>query len=226
MELQFKSGYPNEREQVVIQYRLKESKDTDPPFEIGSAYFYKGRWWTNFHNPYEFSEHYDVLAWSEYGWKEGGEPIYAPRHNGDPQLSYPFEFDTLLLTDGVLDTLGFSDYWAGAGDYGHRSLDMGGEVGDKRKEGEYPTYKIWVIDEIDDPEAGYGYSPPRYCSKHICTKDWQTITFLHEMYEDILSRRTPEEFQAFVELTKKDGVNMWPYLEAWEEFKEKNNSPA
>lgn len=141
------------------------------------------------------------------------------------KVSYPFEFKELLLTDKVLDVLGFSEYWAGSGDFGDRRLDLGGKVGDERltSKKEYPSYFIMVTDEIDDPEAGYGYSEPEYCSEHYSANHFDSrIYFLHEMYEDILKRRTPEEVEKFVEITKGKNVNMYPYIKSWIEFKERS----
>ncbi len=143
------------------------------------------------------------------------------------KVSYPFEFKALLLTDKVLDVLGFSEYWAGAGDFGDRRLDLGGKVGDERltSKEEYPSYLVMVSDETDDPEAGYGYGEPEYCSSHYSENHFDGIIyFLHEMYEDILKRRPPEEVEKFVEITKQNGVNMFPYIKSWIEFKERSMS--
>jgi hypothetical protein len=139
-------------------------------------------------------------------------------------MEYPFKFKELLLTDKVLDVLGFSKYWNGCGDFGDRRLDLGGVVEDKRltSKNEYPKYFIQEVDEIDDPESGYGYGEPEYSSRHFCTKGFEKrIYFLHEMYEDILQRRTPEEVEKFIEITKKEGVNMFPYIESWIKYKER-----
>ncbi len=141
------------------------------------------------------------------------------------KITYPFEFKELLLTDKVLDVLGFSEYHDGTGDYGDRRLNLGGVIGDERltSKKEYPFYIIHEIDENEDPASGYGYGKPEYCSQHFANKDFSSIYFLHEMYEDIINRRTHEEVEKFIELIKKEGINMFPYIESWVVFKIKNS---
>lgn len=138
-------------------------------------------------------------------------------------MNYPFEFKELLLTDKVLDTLGFTEYWGDCGESGTRTLNLGGKVGDERltSKNEYPVYHIHEMDETEDPEAGYGFGKPEYSPCHYVTKDWHTMYFLHEMWEDIVSRRTSEEIQKFIEITMKPGVNMYPFIESY--IKYKNN---
>lgn len=138
-------------------------------------------------------------------------------------MKYPFEFREMKLTNKALDMLGFSEYWGGCGDFGDRRLDLGGKVGDERlkEKDQYPSYLIYVIDEQEQDEgSGQGYGEPEFVPEHFCTKSFQgDMYFLHDMYEDILANRTPEEVAAFVELTKKKGVNMWPFLRSYLEFK-------
>ena len=126
-------------------------------------------------------------------------------------MEYPFKFKSLLLTDGVLDALGFSEYWAGCGDFGTRSLSLGNP--------ENKWYMIYDIDETEDDTGGYGTGAPEYCEKHFCTEDFNSIYFLHEMYEDIVSRRSEDEILSFVEILKKKGVNMYPHLQSYLEYK-------
>ena len=133
-------------------------------------------------------------------------------------MKYPFEFKELLITDKVLDVLGFTEYSDGAGDFGDRRLDLRNKENPKKK------YIIYEIDEIEDPEAGYGYGEPEYCSQHFCTKDFkENIYFLHEMYEDILEHYTPEEVETFIQITKRRGVNMFPYIKQYLNYKNNNN---
>lgn len=115
-------------------------------------------------------------------------------------MTYPFEFNELLLTNRVLDVLGFSEYWAGSGGFGTRSFN---------------GYRVHQIDENEDPEGGYGLGEPQYCSEHFCTNDFHPIYFLHEMYEDMVARCSPEFVKDFIEFTKKKGVNMYPYIESY-----------
>lgn len=141
------------------------------------------------------------------------------------KITYPFEFHELLLTSKVLDVLGFSEYWGDCGESGTRTLNLGGKVGDERlvSKKEYPLYHIHEIDETPDPESGYGYGPPMYSSCHFTDKNFSPIYFLHDMYEDIVARRTPEEITRFIELTKKKGINMYPYIEQYLNYKNKQN---
>lgn len=128
------------------------------------------------------------------------------------KLNYPFEFKELLITDKVLDALGFSEYWAGSGDFGERSFGVEG----------VRLFRIVEIDEIDDPDAGYGYGEPEYCARHYgepfsSRNSLKNIYFLHELYESVLAN-CPGLMDMFVEKTK--GVNMYPYIKSWVEFKE------
>lgn len=138
-------------------------------------------------------------------------------------MKYPFEFKEMHLSDRVLDKLGFTEYWAGCGDFGDRRLDLGATKGDERlsAKDQYPMYLIYHIDEQDqDESSGQGYGEPEYVPSHLCTKSFQKdLYFLHDMYEDILENRTPEELEAFVELTKK--VLMYPFLKSYLDFKNK-----
>lgn len=59
-------GEPEEFKLVVIKYRFRNKTKHHPDYEIGSAYYHKGEWWVNFHNPITFTENYEVLAWAEY----------------------------------------------------------------------------------------------------------------------------------------------------------------
>lgn len=132
-------------------------------------------------------------------------------------MEYPFKFKELLLTDKVLDVLGFTEYWAGCGEFGDRRLDLGGIVGDERltSKNEYPSYFIYEMDDTEDAACGYGSWPPEYCARRYATKDWHSMYFLHEMYEDIMERRTTEEVRKFIEITKRPGVNMYPYIDSY-----------
>lgn len=130
-------------------------------------------------------------------------------------MKYPFEFDEMLLTDEVLDLLGFTQYHGGAGDFGDRRLDLGGKVGDPEllSKKEYPLYFIHVIDHLDG-----NYWEDVVTPKHFCTKDFRTIYFLHEMYEDILSRRTADEASRFIQLCNQTGMS--GYLSSYIKYKE------
>jgi hypothetical protein len=136
-------------------------------------------------------------------------------------MNYPFEFKEMLLTDKVLDKLGFSEYWAGSGDFGERTF------GEKINQWKYSKwYRIVEVDEMDDPESGYGYGKPEYCPQHYHSpfkgKVFRDIYFLHDLYEDI-SDNSPETLEQFIEKTKEKGVNMYPYIESYLKWKNEKN---
>ena len=124
------------------------------------------------------------------------------------KITYPFDFNELLLTEDVLDKLGFTEYWAGSGDYGKRLL----------KFSDGPFYTINEMDSLEDNSYGYSYaeySANRYLSDNF----GKSLYFLHDLYEDILGKRTVEEVGEFINKTKE--VNMFPYIESWLKYKNK-----
>lgn len=122
-------------------------------------------------------------------------------------MNYPFEFNELLLTDYVLDQLGFTEYHDGAGDFGDRRLDLGLET----------RYEIKCVDAKSDINDGYGYymeTKPKIEPGHFCTEDFGIrLYFLHDMYEDILLNRTSSELDMFIEKCNKS--NAGPYLSSY-----------
>jgi len=121
------------------------------------------------------------------------------------RYNYPFEFSELLLTNQCLDWLGFTEYWAGSGDFGDRRLDLG-EPGAK--------YLIYEIDGKEDDADGYGQHPIQCCVRHYITEDFMgSLYFLHELYEDIKKRRTPKELNVFLE--KCGMAHMMPYMDSY-----------
>lgn len=134
------------------------------------------------------------------------------------RVSEIFKFNECLITDDLLDRIGFSEYWAGCGDFGDRRLYLGGNVGDERliSKKEYPFYLIYEFDAQEAVDWGYGLAPRtpvRYGNK-----DMKNIYFLHEMYEDILSRRTIEEIDEFIKILKQKEVGLYPYIESYLEY--------
>mgnify|MGYP001329952384 CR=1 FL=1 len=127
------------------------------------------------------------------------------------KVTYPFDFNELLITRDVLDKLGFTEYWAGSGDYGTRLLKFSSG----------PFYTIKEMDSLEDNSSGYSYaeySANRYLSENFS----KSLYFLHDLYEDIWSRRTYDEVCEFVEKTKE--VNMYPYIESWINYKKRSNN--
>jgi hypothetical protein len=121
-------------------------------------------------------------------------------------VKYPFQFQEMLLTDGVLDALGFTPYHDSSGDFGTRTF------------GEYTLVEYL---ETDDPDAGYGigqawYSPHHFSETHKYSG--KRLYFLHELYTSI-SIWAPNELDKFVEKTKENGVNMYPYVESYLNYK-------
>jgi hypothetical protein len=107
-------------------------------------------------------------------------------------MNYPFEFKELLLTDNVLDLLGFGEYWGGAGEYGNRALRFGMPEGN--------GVRSYCITEYDGGVQQVDWSEQEYFPSHFGSEDFKkTIYFLHELYEDIVSTRTQEEVDWFVE---------------------------
>ncbi len=130
-------------------------------------------------------------------------------------MNYPFEFKHLLLTDKCLDVLGFGEYWAGSGDFGERCFGVQG----------VELFRLVEMDETPDQDCGYGSTTPEYYGGHYAApfngkSPLSTIYFLHELYESI-SENTPTLLELFIAKTKEKGVNMYPYITSWIEYKEK-----
>lgn len=81
--------------------------------------------------------------------------------------------EKLLLTDKILDKLGFTPYNDENGDSGTRILYVGDNI-----------LKVWDMDEIDDETQGYG-SPAKYRAKHFMIPDYGPVYFLHELLDVI-----------------------------------------
>jgi hypothetical protein len=125
-------------------------------------------------------------------------------------MEYPFKFNELLLTSRVLDKLGFTEYWNGSGYFGTRRLID--------KEAHDVFYELFQTDEMDDPTDGYDpYNPPEYQTQHYCTKDWERMYFLHELYEDFLLRY-PDKIEYLTKQIKT--CNMYPQLKSYLKYKE------
>ena|SRR6187402_1294741 len=124
-------------------------------------------------------------------------------------MNYPFEFNELLLTDKVLDVLGFTEYWSECGDFGRRTLALAGE-----------RYLLYQLDEKDDASDGYAPGPAEYSPGRFVSAEFNDrLYFLHDLYESINKSTSAEFIHDFIILTKKDGVNMWPALESYLKYK-------
>lgn len=98
-----------------------------------------------------------------------------------------FDFKELILTAKVFDLLGFSEYWAGASEFGSRSLNLAGH-----------NFRIQDIDTLEAGYEGWGYNV--YEPQHFTSEDFQTtFHFLHDIYEYIVKTMPSEAVSAFIE---------------------------
>ena len=119
------------------------------------------------------------------------------------QLKYPFEFNEILLTDTILEKLGFSDWWGGSGDFSDSRITLGGQL-----------FEIHSVDEKDDDADGYGYHPKQYVAYHYISGDWnENIYFLHDLYEYIKDFDNKEVLKEFVERCVK--TNLKPNIDSY-----------
>lgn len=122
----------------------------------------------------------------------------------------------LNITSGVLDALGFSEYWDENGTGGGRTLTFSN--GDR--------FRIYEQDEMDDDSDGR-MSEGCYVANHYWFAGWFAIPksnsehrelfFLHEMYECIKTEY-PNSLNEFVEKCK--AVKMGSYIESYLKSKE------
>lgn len=86
------------------------------------------------------------------------------------------------ITDRVLDKLGFSEYWAGSGDYSSRILTFSND----------DSLEITDFDEKDDDTDGYTtwgtYQPQHFdiCShvnkKNMTNNEYYNLVFLEDLH--------------------------------------------
>lgn len=135
-------------------------------------------------------------------------------------MEYPFEFKEMILTGKALTALGYTEYWAGCGDFGERKFGV--RINENQFDINYGIHTIVEMDEKEDDADGYGafsqYSPRIYCNSFKNNLN-RNIYFLHDLYEDI-AENAPKLLDLFIEQTKKKGVNMYPYIESYLKFKE------
>lgn len=115
---------------------------------------------------------------------------------------YPFPFEEILLTDRMLEKLGFPNWWGGSGDFNDSRIELSGK-----------SFGIHAVEEKDDESDGYGY--PRYVAYHYTDENWNTLYFLHELYEYIRSAGDQyiEEFK-----NRCKECNLTPYIKSYEDF--------
>ena len=121
----------------------------------------------------------------------------------------------LIITDTILDKLGFSEYWDEHGTWGGRTLTFSDGT----------RFRIIEQEEMDDEHEGYGAlsgSEATYVANHFYFAGFFAIPkidvghydlfFLHEMYECI-EKEYPDYIDEFV--AKCKDVNMKPYIDEY-----------
>ncbi len=126
-----------------------------------------------------------------------------------------FPFNELLLTDRVLDRLGFSEYWDEHCTWGGRTITFG----DK-------DVLIRVVDqeEMDDDTEGNWFDGS-HISNHYSYSGWfdiggnkddySDLYFLHQLYE-VVKFKCPQYLDEFKERCFKN--NMKAYIESYEKY--------
>jgi len=115
----------------------------------------------------------------------------------------------LNITQEVLDTLGFSEYWDEHGTWGGRTLTFNNGK------------RFRIIEQQEMEDSGDGYiDQPMYVANHFYFVGWFALPptkakyydlfFLHEIYECI-EKEYPDCVNEFVDICKK--VNMKPYID-------------
>ena len=114
-----------------------------------------------------------------------------------------------LITDLILDKLGFTPYQDGAGDYGHRTL----AYPNKPPYNKSNMYEIICYDEKDDANDGYGEQPEYGDGHYASGNNYSSMYFIHELYDDVRLTMSTEFFNYFIEQLKKN--NLFPYIESY-----------
>lgn len=132
------------------------------------------------------------------------------------KILYPFDFREYLLDDETFDVLGFNEYWDDSSSLsGTRTLHIAGE-----------RYEIHDFGSCSDATGGYGYGEPERNPHYFTSSDWSPLYFLHELYEDMLLKLSSAAIELFVEKTKEHGVNLYPFIKSWLEYKQKKSQDA
>lgn len=132
----------------------------------------------------------------------------------------------LNITQGVLDKLGFSEYWDENGTWGGRTLTFSNGT----------RFRIIEQLEMEDENEGYGAlsgSQPKYIANYFYFVGWFALPptkaksydlfFLHEMYECI-EKEYPDCVDEFVDICKK--ANMKPYIDSYLEERENESKKS
>lgn len=122
------------------------------------------------------------------------------------KLYYPFEFNEINLTDTMLKKLGLSEWWGGSGDNNDARLHLNGK-----------SFDIHSTDELDQECGGYAKNDS-YVSYHYYNDKYQTMYFLHELYEYIVAGECQEAINDFLERCEK--CYLLTYIESYLKFKQ------
>src|SRR5690348_1840140 len=122
-----------------------------------------------------------------------------------------FEFNELLITDRVLDRLGFSPYWDEHCTWGGRTITFG------EKEA---SIRIIDQEEMDDDTEGNWFDGS-HVSPHFRYAGWfdvpktdgdSDLYFLHQLY-DVVKYKCPDFLNEFKERCAKN--NMKAYIDSY-----------
>jgi len=128
-------------------------------------------------------------------------------------MEYPFKFNECILTEDILDKLGFSDYWAGSGEFGNRTFSKERDDGSNTSEF---AYRMVVSDQLDDGSMGWGKL--EYKPEYFIVEDFQTtLYFLHDLYENIFSKENEELNKLF--LSKCTEIGLESYIQSYLNYK-------
>lgn len=128
-----------------------------------------------------------------------------------------FEFKELLLSDMVLDRLGFSEYWDENCTWGGRTITLGAADGE---------YCIRILDqeEMDDDIQGF-YGGGNHVAHTFSytgffgtpsTEHYSDLYFLHQLY-DLIEFLCPQHTNEFILRCNKN--NMGNQIKSYLEFK-------
>jgi hypothetical protein len=90
------------------------------------------------------------------------------------------EMDTnkISLTEGVIDSLSFGDYWGECGDFGSRWLP--GQTDKDRG-----VMRIYEMDA--DPGTDYGYLKTDPCAIRYCNDNFQYLNTVHDLLMEAMA---------------------------------------
>lgn len=126
-------------------------------------------------------------------------------------MNYPFEFNELLLTEKVIQYMGFNNWWGDSGD--------GYEIafGKENDPTSVVNYRLRATCEESEP---YSYSTSYYQTQHIMNDKFEPLYFIHELYEDIVKNASVKDFNILITHFKK--LSVYPYIQSYLKYKEED----